>query len=323
VPANAYGDGTFQPAQTFPVNGTGPYSIAVSNFNNDNAPDVVVSTQSGATSGTLGSAFVFLNTRGTSAAITCSPDLLQFGQNTTCTAKFTPTLSEMPVPSGNVAINISNAPFPVCGGSLDATGTVQCQGGSMLGMGGWGVKADYSGDKNYNPGSFFSATVLSVDQLNFPPGSLSSTVAAGETAQFTVSLSDNLGYTGSVSLTCTGAPPGAACSVPANVKLPVQITAMVSTTSRTMAAVPSSYLSSWWWTIGVAGLILLPGVRKQRSPRMARTLPLWFLVFLASCGGNSGSKPNPNGTPAGTYTMTLTAAAGGLKSSTPLILTVQ
>jgi hypothetical protein len=75
--------------------------------------------------------------------------------------------------------------------------------------------------------------------------------------------------------------------------------------------------------MGVAGLILLPGVRKQRSPRMARTLPLWFLVFLASCGGNSGSKPNPNGTPAGTYTMTLTATAGGLKSSIPLVLAVQ
>ncbi len=323
-----YGDGTFQPALTFPVNGNGPNSIAVNDFNNDGAPDLVVTTNSGSASGTLGSAFVFLNTRGTSATLTCSPDLVQFEQTTTCTATYSSALPALPVPTGTVTFGISNAALPaVCSGSLDAAGKTQCQGGAFLGIGAWGVKADYSGDKNYNPGSFNSPTVLTVDALNFdPPGPISSTVAAGQTAQFASLLNDMVGYGGSVSMTCTGAPVGAACSVPANVKLPAQINAMVSTTSRMIAVVPRHNSPPWLWAMGIVGLVLLPGVyrRKRRPTQFARTLPLSFLVFLASCGsGNSGNTSNPNGTPAGTYTITLMATEGGLKSSISLILTVQ
>jgi hypothetical protein len=202
---------------------------------------------------------------------------------------------------------------------------MQCVGGSSLGIGGWAVKADYSGDKNYNPGSFCSSVVLNIDELDFnPPGPLSSTVAAGQTAQFAVLLNDMIGYGGSVSLTCAGTPVGAACSVPATVKLPVQINAMVSTTSRTLAAVPSRQPSPWLWATGALGLRLLPGVRSRKRilPQIGRLLSLWFLVFLGSCGGvNSGS--TSNGTPAGMYTMSLTATAGGQKASIPMILTVQ
>jgi hypothetical protein len=320
------GDGTFQPALTFPVNGIGPTSIAVNDFNGDGAPDLVVTTNSGSAASSLGSAFVFLSTRGTSATVTCSPDLVQFGQNTTCTAMYGPVLPAMAVPTGTVSLNISNAPsFAVCRGSLDATGKMQCQGGGSLGHGAWGVEADYSGDKNYNPGSFFSSTVLTVDELDFqPPGPVSSTVAAGQTAQYAILLNDMVGYSGSVSLTCTGAPLGTVCSVPANVKLPAQINSIVSTTSRMIAAAPTHGSPPWLWAMGIVGLVLLPGAyrKNRRRSRFSRMLPLCFLLFLGSCGGgNSGA--NPNGTPAGTYTLTLTATAGGLKSSISLILTVQ
>jgi hypothetical protein len=322
------GDGTFQPALTFPVNGTGPNSIGVADFNSDGAPDLVVTTKSGSAPGSSGSAFTFLNTRGTSATVTCSPDLVQSGQPTTCTATYSAALPAMPVPTGNVTFGISNAALPaVCSGSLDETGKMQCQGGAFLGIGGWGVSADYSGDKNYDPGLFLSPTVLTVDALNFnPPGPLSSTVAAGRTAQFALLLQDMVGYGGSIGLTCTGAPLGATCSVPANVKLPGQINATVSTTSRMVAVAPRRHSPSWLWAMGVLGLVLLPGVyrRNGRHTRFARTLPFCFLLLLASCGsGNSGNTSNPNGTPAGTYTLTVTATAGGLKSSISLILTVQ
>jgi hypothetical protein len=235
-------------------------------------------------------------------------------------------LPAMPVPTGTVNLNISNAPFAVCSGSLDATGKMQCQGGGSLGVGAWGLEADYSGDKNYNRGSI-SSTVLTVDELDFQPsGPVSSTVLAGQTAQYAIFLNDMVGYSGSVSLTCTGAPLGAVCSVPANVKLAAQINAMVSTTPRMIAVAPTHRSLPWLRAMGIFGLVLLPGVhfRKRRRSRFSRTLPLCFLLFLASCGsGKSGNRPNPNGTPAGTYTINLTATAGGLKSSISLNLTVQ
>lgn len=319
------GDGTFQPALTFPVDGTGPYSIAVADFNNDRAADLVVATKSGAAPGSLGSAFVFLNTRGTSASITCSPELIQLGQNTTCVAMYGPALSGMPVPTGTVNLKISNAPlFAVCGGTLDATGKMQCQGGSSLGNGSWGVESDYSGDVNYNPGSFFSSTNLTVDELNFqPPGPISATVAAGQTAQYSVLLNDMFGYSGPVSLTCTGAPLGAVCSVPANVKLAAQVNAMVSTTSRMAAVAPTRRSPPLPWAMAIVALAFLPAAYRIKwcASRFFRMLPICFLLLLESCGG--GSSSNPNGTPTGTYTMTLTATAGGLKSTVSLTLTVQ
>ena len=322
------GDGTFQPALTFPVNGTGPNSVGVGDFNSDAAPDLVVTTKSGSATGSSGSAFIFFNTRGTTATVTCSPDLVQFEQPTTCTATYGAALPAMPIPTGKVTFGISNAALPaVCSGSLDATGKTRCQGGTFLGIGAWDVRADYSGDKNYNPGSFFSPTVLTVDALDFnPPGPLSSTAAAGQTAQFALLLQDMVGYGGSISLACTGAPHSATCTVPANVKLPAQINATVSTTSRMVAVVPRRHSLPSLWAMSILGLLFLPSVYRRNGTctKFGRTLPFCFLLFLASCGSNnSGNTSNPNGTPAGTYTLTVTATAGGLKSSISLILTVQ
>jgi FG-GAP-like repeat len=320
-----YGDGTFQPALTFPVNGIRPNSIVIANFNGDNAPDLVVSTESGSTPGSLGSATVFLNSRGTSGTLSCSPTLIQFGQNTTCAAKFTPKLSDTPIPSGNVVINFQQALPPLCSGALDATGKMQCKGGNFLGIGGWGIHATYSGDKNYNPGAFGS-TVLTVDDLGFSAISpVSATIAAGQTAQFEVELQAMGGQFNSI-LTCMGAPRDATCSLPANVKTPAQINVMVQTTSRTTAAFSGMQGSTWPWTIAIGGVLILPGISGRKRPRrqLARTLPLWFLLFLASCGGgSSGSTSNPNGTPAGTYTITLHAAAAGLTTSITFTLNVQ
>lgn len=328
------GDGTFQPALTFPVNGTGPYSIAVTDFNNDGADDLAVSTRSGATPGSLGSAFVFLNTRGTSASITCSPNLIQPNGSALCTTMISPKLPALPVPTGNVALQISGGGFPdFCSGSLDATGKMQCRGNGP-GVGVWGISLNYSGDKNYNPGTSSASPmpVITVDELHFscangtPDCPLSSTVVAGQTARFSTSLWDDVGYNGSVNLACIGAPAGAACSVPSSVKLGTPIIAAVSTTPRTMSSIPRDRRAPWPSSVGMAGIVLLSGVRarKQLLKQITRMLTLCVLVLLTSCGGNnSESVSTHNGTPAGSYTMTLTATVGGLKRSIPLILTVQ
>ncbi|MGH9529678.1 MAG: FG-GAP repeat domain-containing protein [Terriglobales bacterium] len=317
-------DGTFQPSLTFSVNGIGPYSIASADFNGDGATDLVVTTQVGATPGTLGSALIFLNTRGVSEQATCSPVLLQSGQNTSCTVSVGPTLPGMPVPTGTVSLSIFNASVALCSGTLDANGKMQCQGGSSLGMGAWSVQSDYSGDNNYNARPFLSASTLTVDELNFTTSSpLSSTITAGQTAHFSVALNDKEGYSGSVNLTCTGAPTGAACSVPASVQLPAQINVAVSTTPRAVAAAPKNGGSLFLWASGIVGFLLLPGVsnNKRRLLRFIRALPVW-LVFLSACG-SSGSRPNPNATPPASYTLTLTATAGGITTSVPMTLTVQ
>src|SRR5205807_1940573 len=50
-------------------------------------------------------------------------------------------------------------------------------------------------------------------------GSTSAAVSAGQTAQYLLQLTPEAGYSGTVSLACSGAPLGAACQVPAAVSI--------------------------------------------------------------------------------------------------------
>jgi hypothetical protein len=84
-----------------------------------------------------------------------------------------------------------------------------------------------------------AATNFAIDPPNV--GATSATVTAGQTATYQLNLQSIDGFTGPVTLTCTGAPVGAACSVSptpitlaANATAPFQVT--VTTTARSLGA---------------------------------------------------------------------------------------
>jgi hypothetical protein len=56
--------------------------------------------------------------------------------------------------------------------------------------------------------------------------------------------------------------------------------------------------------------------------RKAGILLALAMVFMFGCGG-TGIVPVQSGTPAGTYTVSVTGTAGGLQHSLPLTLTVR
>jgi hypothetical protein len=168
--------------------------------------------------------------------------------------------------------------------------------------------------------------------LGVAPGSSSTvTVSAGQTASYTLAIGGG-GFSGTASLSCTGAPKGATCSVPVSVNVNAStastFTVSVTTTSRTLAASHSdTLLFPGWWAMATFGFVLLPGVgRRGRSA--LRLPPLALLLLICSCGGSSpspgpGPNPNPNGTPAGTYTLTVSATSVSTNQSIPLTLKVQ
>jgi Domain of unknown function (DUF1929)/IPT/TIG domain len=172
----------------------------------------------------------------------------------------------------------------------------------------------------------------------------SATVAAGKTASYTLAIGGQ-GMGGTASLTCTGAPVGANCSVPGsqafNATSATPFAIQITTTARTTAALtrPDSTLASatrvsptsasWLWTIAL-GMLFLPGTGglKGSARRYRRYLwlaPLTLLLFAVSCGGGgmSSAPPQPNGTPAGTYTVIVHASSGNNAGSTSLTLIVQ
>jgi hypothetical protein len=171
--------------------------------------------------------------------------------------------------------------------------------------------------------------------LGVPPGgSASNTVTAGATATYALSIGGS-GMSGTASLTCTGAPTGAVCSVPATVPLSATsastFNASVTTTARSQAAVyPPGGSAPWLWALIIFGCVSLVTVASAKPSPLSqlRVAPLVLLgVALCSCGGSSPTSPTPpthsSGTPAGTYTIVITAKSGTTAQTQNLTLTVQ
>jgi hypothetical protein len=189
-------------------------------------------------------------------------------------------------------------------------------------------------------------------------GASSATVAAGKAATYSLSVGGNGGLSGTVSLTCSGSPTAATCAVsPTSVTLngsgPATATVTVTTTARSEVMTPVAtpeHLQMHWiygsprllaiYAVGSAmafGLMLIFGTRPRRRISWAWIITgVLLIVGLASCGcgggssGSDGSNPSGGsviGTPAGSYTITVTAKTGSggnaVSHTTNLTLVVQ
>lgn len=181
-------------------------------------------------------------------------------------------------------------------------------------------------------------------------GSLSVTVAQGQTATYSLQVTAIGGVSSSdqvsVTIACAGVPPEAICSsspqpVVATVSTSGALTVSVSTTSPTGAmASPvngrKTCVLAGLLPVGVVPLLafwLFADMRssaargRRRLPRLAlmASIVLATVLGIGCGGGSSSSQPPPppsGGTPPGTYTLTLTATSGGDSHTTQLTLIV-
>jgi hypothetical protein len=326
------GDGTFQPATYFAVDG-GFSSIAVADLNSDGSPDIAVE----------GADLLFNRPAGAEASL--SPNVLNFGSQDIGTGS-TPQQATL-FNLGQAGLTINSIHFlgqqagdffetNNCGGKVGAG--AQCAISVTFKPTATGIRNASLSVSDNGKGSphtvQLSGTGLGVSLgLRIASGgSSSATVSAGQTANYKLTIG-GAGFSGTATLSCKGAPTGAACMVSASVNVsatsasPVAVS--VTTTSRTLGALAPSGLrpSPWLWAMGVLSLVVLPGGFARLKVRSWQlSLPLLLLLLVCSCGGGnstSGSQVNPNGTPAGTYDLTVTAASGSLAQHVSLKLIVQ
>jgi hypothetical protein len=191
----------------------------------------------------------------------------------------------------------------------------------------------------------------SINAANTSAGSAS--VTAAQTATYGLLVAPLNGFTGNVSITCSGAPAEATCAVPATA---LDVTTSAVPFSVTVTTQAGSLASSrgapgwreevpWGWplrpiwlvciTLVVAIPILCLGRRwawlwpwrnlRVATASLAALVVLVALVSLAGCIGSSTSTPTPTptvGTPAGTYTLTITGTTQGTSRTLNLTLTV-
>jgi len=168
------------------------------------------------------------------------------------------------------------------------------------------------------------------------------TVAKGGSANFgTVTIPAAGGYSSAITMSCTGLPSRAQCNfapnpiqAPGNAAATTQLT--ISTQVAGGATMPLATgtghkLLVAFWLVMPGLALLLPTAAGRRKHNWVRlgviSIALLVVAGMAACGGGGGGSPGgpaPNpGTPAGTYTVTVTATNGTLSHSTSVALTVQ
>jgi sugar lactone lactonase YvrE len=186
-------------------------------------------------------------------------------------------------------------------------------------------------------------------------GSTSATVKAGATATYNLQFATSATTSTtpiSISVICSGAPSKATCNAPATATLtpgtPLAYTVTVATTAASMmtpqsepnsvppANLPLAQLTAVALLFCIATLLAAaksPAFR-IRAIRLAVTaclllMPIAAGSMLTGCASSGGSSSTPPptvvpGTPAGTYTVTITPTVGGVaQAATNLTLNVQ
>jgi hypothetical protein len=159
--------------------------------------------------------------------------------------------------------------------------------------------------------------------------SSSGTVTAGQSVATTVTLTPSGGFTGIISLACSGLPAGASCSFspssPSTNGAPAQSTLTITTTARTAQALPSSKgnPSTPWWPGGMlfAGLLLPLVARRGAGATLLQQQCLSVLllgaVVLSGCSGSHSSSPvsGSSGSSSGSSTSSSGSSSGSSTSS--------
>jgi hypothetical protein len=337
------GNGTFQtPLQYFL--GTGVTALAIADFDGNGAPDLA------ANGGPLGISLL-LNAAGSNApAALLSPAMLAFGSVATGqSASLTATLTNM----ATTALSISG--ITISGGQSSGFSQTNSCGTSLAAGLSCTITATFApqalaasaatiqiSDSASNSPQTISlsgtgAAAPSIGLVLASGSSSSVTVSPGHLAVYALSIG-GAGMSGTATVTCTGAPKNASCIVVSPIAVSATsastINIQVATTAGSTASMNGhdAHFGSEW--IGILfGVVLMPMPWWKR--RVSKGIPLGALIvllmILCSCGSSSpigstgptGTAPGANGTPAGSYTLTVTATLNSVTQSVTLGLVVQ
>ena len=123
----------------------------------------------------------------------------------------------------------------------------------------------------------------------------------------------------------------AICTIPQGSCAISGTTLTVTTTARSSGLIPGKFprvpnlpaapREILLIALAVGGLALL--AKNSRTKQFLRPVALCAALLFAGCGGGSNTPPPVNGTPAGNYTIMITATLGAQTATTTVIVTVQ
>ncbi|HET6217415.1 MAG TPA: FG-GAP-like repeat-containing protein [Acidobacteriaceae bacterium] len=161
----------------------------------------------------------------------------------------------------------------------------------------------------------------------------SQAIAAGQNAQFSIAVAPAGSFTGAVNLSCSITPsatPAPSCNLSSTTVQLSGASQTVTVTISTAASTTASHSGLPFGGAPVAWAVLLGTLlpwRRKRALLMAITVIAYAGLSVIGCGGGGSSSSahttTTPGTPAGTYTATITAVSGSLSHNTSMTVVVQ
>jgi hypothetical protein len=273
-----------------------------------------------------------VNTATTTTALASSANPAMSGSSVTLTATVTTTGAT--IPTGTVTFNDGWTALST--GTLNGSGVATYMT-SSLAVGQHSMVAIYGGDaNNARSTSGVLTEIVNTADFSFASYPTSATVAAGQSGTFTLTVTPQGSFTSPISFSCSGLPALAVCafspaSVTPNSSTVTSILTITTTAQTATLASPFGRGSSPLYAVLLVLPAMLLGIVGMAAPK-PRKLLSYCLVFpllsgcllLAACGAKSNSgSGGMGGTPAGTYTVTVTGTAGSTQNTMALTLTVQ
>jgi hypothetical protein len=250
---------------------------------------------------------------------------------------FVQGVSSVGIPSGQITFTSKAGTIPnAATASLNSNGEASVQSNPFLvsgpivpfDAGTFTISASYGGDASFNKSSSTTSVSFTI-QPGFTgvSGLANVTVASpGASGTTTLGVVASTGFTTAISVTCTGSlPAGVACSAspitPSGPNKVVTGTITVTTTAATAALPPHNerpyyFAAMLFGALPLGSFLVVAAPRRRRWTTMLGLLALTFVIGLPACGGGSGSHTPPpqivTPTPAGTYTINVSATAGSI-----------
>lgn len=200
------------------------------------------------------------------------------------------------------------------------------------------ITAIYTGDSSYAPSISSVANVTATQTavgdflVNYQSSQIS--VAAGSTGSVGINLASLNGFNSTVSLTCAPSSSQFSCSIaPGSVALngtataQVSVNAMEQSAAGTVVPVKPLRLPMLAGAFGLCIVFVFGKMWRQAGRSFLCGVALLVLLSISGCGSNKSTTtpppPPPGSTPAGTYSLAVTATANGIVHNAKLLVVVR
>ena len=225
--------------------------------------------------------------------------------------------------TGNVTFTVENGSTVIATGTAPVNLTGVATWTPSLPTGTFTIFAAYSGDSNLlgSTSPAISQTVLGPEDFSFSVSPFS--VAQGQSAATPVSVTAINGFHGTIAFSCASQSSEVDCGLSPNaLMVPAPVAQTTTSASAGNVALSATTFATTVQKAGLFGAFLLSFLSFKRRKRLALLAAVALALLLIGCG--TGTRyVQQDGTPKGTYSITVTGTSGKLSHTQTVLVTVR